>query len=216
MRRPSRRPLALVPPSLSDLDALILERSPGDPLLRHRRFRYRRMWPLVAHPHGVADRSGFAPRGDVGRAALCHRRVMTLPPLPAMRILIVDDDPVIRSALRLLLGFERGLTVVGEASDTRDAIDRCNMHEVDIVLMDVRMRGMDGIAATTTITGRGAHPPAVILLATFEGPGLEARAAAAGASGVILKRDAPDALLVAIRNVAEARRRARTDPREEP
>lgn len=65
---------------------------------------------------------------------------MTLVPAPPTRILLVDDDPAIRSALRILLGFERDLAVVGEVSGAQDAIDRCSTNDIDIVLMDVQMR----------------------------------------------------------------------------
>lgn len=137
---------------------------------------------------------------------------MMPPPRSPPSILIVDDDPVTRSALRLFLGSNRDLFVVGEEGNARDAIDRCSTDDVDIVLMDVQMRGMDGIAATRRITERGARPPSVIILTTFEVPGLQLRAAAAGATTVILKRDVPAALLSTIREVVDARGRRSADP----
>jgi len=121
------------------------------------------------------------------------------------RVLIVDDDVPTRIGLRSILDAEQGLDVVGEAADGREACNLVDSLEPDVVLMDVRMRPMDGITATRTITS-DAHSldrPRVIVLTTFDHDEYVFGALRAGASGFLLKRTPAEELVDAIRVVAE-------------
>ena len=121
------------------------------------------------------------------------------------RVLIVDDDVPTRIGLRSILDAEQGLDVVGEAADGREACNLVDSLEPDVVLMDVRMRPMDGISATRTITS-DAHSldrPRVIVLTTFDHDEYVFGALRAGASGFLLKRTPAEELVDAIRVVAE-------------
>ena len=121
------------------------------------------------------------------------------------RVLIVDDDVPTRIGLRSILDAEPGLDVVGEAADGREARDLVDSLEPDVVLMDVRMRPMDGITATREITGSAqtVDRPRVIVLTTFEQDEYVFGALRAGASGFLLKRTPPEQLIDAIRIVAD-------------
>jgi RNA polymerase sigma factor (sigma-70 family) len=121
------------------------------------------------------------------------------------RVLIVDDDVPTRIGLRSILDAEAGVDVVGEAADGREACNLVDSLEPDVVLMDVRMRPMDGITATRTITS-DAHSldrPRVIVLTTFDHDEYVFGALRAGASGFLLKRTPAEGLVDAIRIVAE-------------
>jgi RNA polymerase sigma factor (sigma-70 family) len=121
------------------------------------------------------------------------------------RVLIVDDDVPTRIGLRSILDAEPRLDVVGEAADGREACKLVDSLEPDVVLMDVRMRPMDGITATRTITG-DAHTldrPRVIVLTTFDHDEYVFGALRAGASGFLLKRTPAEELVDAIHIVAE-------------
>ena len=116
-------------------------------------------------------------------------------------ILLVDDEPLLRLGFRLVLESQPDLTVVGEAADGAAAVTRTAELDPDVVLMDVRMPGVDGITATREIV-RGSPRSRVLILTTFDVdeyafPGLKA-----GASGFLLKNVPPDDLLTAIRAVA--------------
>jgi RNA polymerase sigma factor (sigma-70 family) len=121
------------------------------------------------------------------------------------RVLIVDDDVPTRIGLRSILDAERGLDVVGEAADGREACNLVDSLEPDVVLMDVRMRPMDGITATRKITGDAHSPdrPRVIVLTTFDHDEYVFGALRAGASGFLLKRTPPEEMVDAIRIVAD-------------
>jgi DNA-binding NarL/FixJ family response regulator len=121
------------------------------------------------------------------------------------RVLIVDDDVPTRIGLRSILDAEPGLDVVGEAADGREACNLVDSLEPDVVLMDVRMRPMDGITATRKITGSAqtVDRPRVIVLTTFEQDEYVFGALRAGASGFLLKRTPPEQLVDAIRIVAD-------------
>jgi DNA-binding NarL/FixJ family response regulator len=118
----------------------------------------------------------------------------------ATRVLVVDDQAVIRAGLRLIVDHEPDLTVVGEAGDGREAVRMAAAARPDVVLMDVRMPAMDGIDATAQIVGAGSG--AVLVLTTFEDDQYVFGALRAGASGFLLKDVGPDALVAAIRSVA--------------
>ena len=111
-----------------------------------------------------------------------------------IRVLIVDDDALVRSGLRMMLAGAPGLEVVGEADDGRAVLGAIDMHRPDVVLMDIRMPQVDGIAATRLLRTQ-PDPPAVLVLTTFDADELVLRALRAGASGFLLK-DTPPAEIV--------------------
>lgn len=118
----------------------------------------------------------------------------------AIRVLIVDDESLVRAGLRALISDDRSIDVVGEAADGAEAVSATGQLAPDVVCMDVRMPGIDGIAATRTIVAR--HPDvAVLILTTFENDDYVYDALVAGAQGFLLKRAAPEAVVQAIRTV---------------
>ncbi|WP_235916197.1 response regulator [Antrihabitans cavernicola] len=117
-----------------------------------------------------------------------------------VRVLIADDHAAIRSGLRLILGNADGIEVIGEAADGDIAIAQTIALRPDVVLMDVRMPGLDGIAATERITADG--DARVLILTTFDIDEYVFRALRAGASGFLLKSASADALVDAVRAVA--------------
>ncbi|MEA2009840.1 MAG: response regulator transcription factor [Actinomycetota bacterium] len=119
------------------------------------------------------------------------------------RILIVDDQALIRSGLRMILDAEPGFSVIGEASDGREGIQMIKRLRPDVVLMDIRMPVMDGIDATRQLVDSGLDPePRVLILTTFDLDEYVYAAIRAGASGFLLKDAPPDDLIHAIRVVA--------------
>lgn len=119
-----------------------------------------------------------------------------------IRILVVDDDPLVRSGLVLILGGGEALEVVAQAANGWDGLAAVTEHRPDVVLMDIRMPVMDGIEATAAIAAR-PEPPKVIVLTTFDADEYVLRALAAGASGFLLKDTAPEDIVAAVRKVAE-------------
>lgn len=118
-----------------------------------------------------------------------------------VRVLVVDDDDLMRAGLRSVLSSDDGIEVVGEARDGREAIGRAPRLEPDVVLMDVRMPELDGIAATSQLIA--AAPNArVLIVTTFEHDEYVFGALKAGASGFLLKRSSPEELIAAIHTVA--------------
>ncbi|WP_232680105.1 response regulator transcription factor [Nocardioides sp. R-C-SC26] len=118
-----------------------------------------------------------------------------------MRVLLVDDQELIRAGFRLILSVEDDIEVVGEAADGAGAIEAAAALAPDVVLMDVQMPGMDGIAATEQIAA--ASPgTSILILTTFDDDGYLFAALQAGASGFLLKNCPPDDLVAAIRHVA--------------
>jgi DNA-binding NarL/FixJ family response regulator len=118
-----------------------------------------------------------------------------------VRILIVDDDPLVRAGLTMILGGTPDLTVVGEAADGTEVIAAVDACTPDVVLMDIRMPGLDGLAATERLRAR-PHPPEIIVLTTFHADEYVLRALRAGASGFLLKDTRPADILHAITRVA--------------
>ena len=118
-----------------------------------------------------------------------------------MRVLLVDDDALVRSALRMLLGGTDDISVVGEAADGDEVVDQVRRHRPDVVLMDVRMPRMDGLAATVAVTAL-APAPRILMLTTFDLDEHVFGALAAGASGFILKDIPPHEVVEAVRTVA--------------
>jgi DNA-binding NarL/FixJ family response regulator len=120
-----------------------------------------------------------------------------------IRVVLADDQPLVRSGLRALLANSDDLEVVGEAVDGRDAVAVVTRTRPDVVLMDVRMPGVDGIAATRKITTDSRlSAVAIIMLTTFDDDDQIFAAIRAGASGYLLKDAEPDDLREAIRVVA--------------
>ena len=128
---------------------------------------------------------------------------VTGPPASAgtIRVLIVDDDPLVRSGLGLILGGAKSLEVVAQAANGREGLAAIDEHGPDVVLMDIRMPVMDGIEATAALAGQDA-PPKVIVLTTFDADDYVLRALAAGASGFLLKDTAPEDIVAAVHRVA--------------
>jgi DNA-binding NarL/FixJ family response regulator len=119
----------------------------------------------------------------------------------AVTLLIVDDDPLVRAGLSMILGGADDLRVVGEAADGSEVPAAVDRHRPDVVLMDIRMPHVDGLASTETLRRR-ADPPEVIVLTTFHADEYVLRALRAGASGFLLKDTAPPDILRAVRRVA--------------
>jgi DNA-binding NarL/FixJ family response regulator len=118
-----------------------------------------------------------------------------------IRVLLADDQPLVRTGIRMILSTEPDLDLVGEAADGREAVDRCLELRPDVVLMDVRMPHLDGIAATARITAE--CDTRVLVLTTFDLDEVVYDALRAGASGFLLKDAPEDRLITAIRVVAE-------------
>ena len=116
-------------------------------------------------------------------------------------VLLVDDQALLRMGFRLVIESEPDLQVVGEASDGRVALDQVAALAPDVVVMDVRMPGMDGIEATRRITATGGRSR-VLVLTTFDLDEYAHAALRAGASGFLLKDAHPEELLAGIRCVA--------------
>ncbi len=119
-----------------------------------------------------------------------------------IRVLLVDDDPFVCGHLRTILGTADGLEVVGEAYDGADALDAVTRHRPDVVLMDLRMPGVDGLTAIGHISAL-PEPPAVVALTTFDTDQHVLRALAAGAAGFLLKSTPPADLIGLVRVAAD-------------
>ncbi|WP_061296686.1 response regulator [Herbidospora cretacea] len=119
-----------------------------------------------------------------------------------IRLVIADDDPLVRQALAVLLGAEPDMTVAGVAADGLEVVYQARLHRPAVILMDVRMPGHDGVAATRLITGWPEPRPRVLVLTTFDQDEVVDRAIRAGADGFLLKRAAPAEIVAAVRTVA--------------
>ena len=117
-------------------------------------------------------------------------------------VLLVDDDPLVRSALALMLGGERDIEVVGEASDGHEGLRLARDLAPDVVLMDIRMPRLDGLEATRALHSR-PDPPRVIVLTTFDADEHVVDALASGADGFLLKDTPPPQIVDAIRKVVD-------------
>ncbi|GAA4696794.1 response regulator transcription factor [Nocardioides conyzicola] len=121
---------------------------------------------------------------------------------PPTTVLVVDDDPLVRSALRLMLGGQPELEVIGEAADGQEAMRLSDLLHPDVVLMDIRMPRLDGLGATRELHTR-PQPPRVIVLTTFDADEYVVEALAAGADGFLLKDTPPAQIIDAIRKVVD-------------
>jgi DNA-binding NarL/FixJ family response regulator len=116
-------------------------------------------------------------------------------------VLIVDDDALVRSALSLLFAGVEDIVVVGDAADGSEVVDAVRRLDPDVVLMDIRMPTIDGLAATELLRARD-DPPEVIVLTTFDADDSVLRALRAGAGGFLLKDTPPADIVRAVRSVA--------------
>lgn len=117
-----------------------------------------------------------------------------------IRVVLVDDQALFRAGIRMLVASQPDLDVVGEAGDGREAVSLVRSVRPDVVLMDIRMPVMDGLAATAEILSQ-PDPPRIVMLTTFDLDEAAARAIRQGASGFLLKDADPEFLLAAIRTV---------------
>ncbi|WLQ37171.1 response regulator transcription factor [Streptomyces castrisilvae] len=129
---------------------------------------------------------------------------MTTPapaPAPPVRLLIIDDDPLVRAGLTLMLGGAAGIDIVGEGADGSQAAALADRLRPDVVLMDIRMPVMDGLTATEVLRGR-PDAPEIIVLTTFHADEQVLRAIRAGAAGFVLKDTPPAQIVESVRRVA--------------
>ena len=117
-------------------------------------------------------------------------------------VALVDDEPIIRSGIAMILDAEPDIDVVGEASDGAEAVEVTRRARPDVVVMDVRMPKVDGIRATELVL-RSDHPPRVLVLTTFGHDDHVQAALQAGAAGFLLKRSTADQVVNAVRTVAD-------------
>jgi DNA-binding NarL/FixJ family response regulator len=118
-----------------------------------------------------------------------------------VRVLLVDDDPLVRTGLSMILGSTDDIVVVGEAGDGDEVLPAVAAHTPDVVIMDIRMRRMSGLAATAAVMTR-PRPPKVLVLTTFDLDEYVFDALTAGASGFLLKEGSPREIIDAVRVVA--------------
>lgn len=126
---------------------------------------------------------------------------MTAPPTP-IRVVLVDDDALVRAALALILGGAEDIVIAGEAGDGLEGVTVVERTRPDVVLMDIRMPRLDGLDATSRVCALAA-PPAVIVLTTFDADEYVLRALRLGATGFLLKDTPPARIVEAVRKVAD-------------
>ncbi|WP_406642724.1 response regulator [Amycolatopsis sp. WGS_07] len=116
-------------------------------------------------------------------------------------MLLVDDDPLVRTGLSMILSSTDDIEVVAEAGDGDEVVPKVSMHAPDVVLMDIRMPRMNGLAATAAVVAL-ANPPKVLVLTTYDLDEYVFDALGAGASGFLLKEGSPQEIIDAVRVVA--------------
>jgi DNA-binding NarL/FixJ family response regulator len=121
----------------------------------------------------------------------------------SIRVAIVDDQALVRGGFAAMLGLQDDIEVVAEAGDGAAAIEIARAHRPDVILMDIRMPEMDGLAATKTIVDSADWPVKVLILTTFDPDEYVYKALRAGASGFVLKDISPEDLVAAVRTVAD-------------
>lgn len=141
------------------------------------------------------------PPGGSGPAGLNGPPAGGGAPAGPVRVLIVDDDPLVRAALSMIIGGAPDLVVVGEATDGTEVPAAVAACAPDVVLMDIRMPRLDGLAATEELRS-APNPPEVLVLTTFDADEQVLRALRAGAGGFLLKDTAPAEIVHAVRRVA--------------
>lgn len=142
--------------------------------------------------------SARAVPGHTGRQA---GSLTTIEAENMIRVMLADDEPMIRAGVRSILATEPDIDIVAEASDGREAIDLAQRHAPDVALIDIRMPRLDGLAATVEIR-RTVPDAAVIILTTFGEDEYISRAIESGASGFLLKSGGPHELIGGVRGVA--------------
>ncbi len=142
-----------------------------------------------------------SPPGGSGPAGLNGPPAGGGAPAGPVRVLIVDDDPLVRAALSMIIGGAPDLVVVGEATDGTEVPAAVAAYAPDVVLMDIRMPRLDGLAATEELRS-APNPPEVLVLTTFDADEQVLRALRAGAGGFLLKDTAPAEIVHAVRRVA--------------
>src|SRR5690625_25011 len=194
--RPPSRP----PPRSTLFPYTPLFRSPGGPC-RTRRYRWRPVFPRCDRRRQVLRPVGStvaAMRPDIANPDNVNPSAAARP----VKVVVVDDDPMVRSALTMMLDGVHGLAVVAEVADGRGVPDAVAAHRPDVVLMDIRMPGVNGIEATRRLTTR-AHAPAVVVLTTFDSDANVVAAIRAGATGFLLKdTPPPDVVDAVVRSAA--------------
>ncbi|MGH8794909.1 MAG: response regulator transcription factor [Stackebrandtia sp.] len=128
---------------------------------------------------------------------------MTETPARRVKVLLVDDDALVRTGLRMMLGGAGDLELVGEVADGSEVLDAVRRLAPDVVLMDIRMPEVDGIAATRTLAARGGDGPHVVILTAIDPDGMVLEAMRAGAAGFLLKHSRPAEIVQAVRRAAE-------------
>ena len=121
----------------------------------------------------------------------------------SIRVLVVDDQALVRGGFAMVLGHAPDIDVVAEAGTGVEAIEAAATHRPDVILMDIRMPEMDGLTAAEQIVADSDWPVRVLILTTFDPDEYVYRALRAGASGFVLKDIPPEELVVAVRTVAE-------------
>jgi len=121
----------------------------------------------------------------------------------SIRVAIVDDQALVRGGFAMVLGHQDDIDVVAEAGTGLEAIEAARAHRPDVVLMDIRMPGMDGLEATSRIVKEADWPVRVLILTTFDPDEYVYKALRAGASGFVLKDIPPAELVAAVRTVAD-------------
>lgn len=119
-----------------------------------------------------------------------------------IRLLVADDEAMVRAGVRAILATDRGIEVVAEATDGRQAVELVRVHRPDVALLDIRMPGLDGLAAADQI-GAVAPATSVVILTTFGEDEYIAKALGGGAAGFLLKASDPRELITAVRAVAD-------------
>jgi DNA-binding NarL/FixJ family response regulator len=132
-----------------------------------------------------------------GPACSCGQR--RLPGEADIRVLVVDDHPMVRASLSELLSDEHDLTVVGECADGSEVVEAVERLRPDVVLMDLSMPGMDGLAATEAV--RAVRPDQRVVVFTGDGTGARPDVQAAGANALVPKSARADALLGCVRTL---------------
>ena len=167
-----------------------------------------RAQPGPALPGSGAGLLGLQERVDLAGGTLVHGPdgsgdfvVRGRPAMVTVRVLLVDDDALVRAGLRIILSSAEDIEVVGETDDGTGAVAAVRQHRPDVVLMDIRMAEMDGITATAALR-RLDRPPQVIVLTTFQADDMVMNALRAGASGFLVKDTPPAEIINAVRVVA--------------
>lgn len=121
----------------------------------------------------------------------------------SIKVAVVDDQALVRSGFATMLGLQDDIDVVAEAGDGAAAVEIARAHRPDVILMDIRMPEMDGLAATEAIVASADWPVKVLILTTFDPDEYVYKALQAGASGFVLKDISPEDLVAAVRTVAD-------------